>query len=569
MQGSTLTVQTKKAVDGMRTIDVDFFVIGSGIAGLMSALHLSKKGRVLVVTKKERAESNTNYAQGGIACVMEPGDSFDRHISDTLEAGAGLCDAEVVKKVVEEGPKRIAELEKLGMSFSERADGPRGGYDLGKEGGHTRRRVLHSGDVTGRTIEEVLLERVQESPEITTRERCMVIDLITTGWLGSSEENRCVGAYILDCSSSEVFAVRAPLTVVASGGGGKVYLYTSNPDIATGDGVAMAWRAGAKIKNMEFIQFHPTCLYHPEAKSFLISEAVRGEGAILLDSKGQAFMEKYDSRAELAPRDIVARAIDREMKVSGEQCVYLDIRHRGKDFLLSRFPNIYRTCARFGIDMAKDLVPVVPAAHYFCGGIDAGVDGRTSIPGMLACGEAACTGLHGANRLASNSLLEALVCSHLMADSVDAGVSEKDLPEFPEWETGGAVSSDEAIVVEHNWNEVRTCMWDYVGIVRSSKRLERARRRIRTLRDEIREYYLDYLLTVDILELRNIAAVAELILRSAQLRKESRGLHYTLDYPGLLPEAHDTVISDVPGSHRQGRDASLPGWKEKKWEKGL
>ncbi len=540
----------KRVLSFMKTMDVDYFVIGSGIAGLMSALHLSKKGKVLVVTKKDSAESNTNYAQGGIACVMGSGDSFDRHIEDTLEAGAGLCDPDVVRKVVEEGPKRISELENLGMSFSEREDVPSGGYDLGKEGGHSKRRVLHSGDVTGQSVEKVLLERVQESPDIVMNERCMVIDLITTGWLGISGENRCVGAYVLDCKSSEVFAVRAPCTVVASGGGGKVYLYTSNPDIATGDGVAMAWRAGARIKNMEFIQFHPTCLYHPEAKSFLISEAVRGEGAVLFDGSGRAFMKEYDSRAELAPRDIVARAIDREMKISGLHCVYLDIRHRGKEFLMSRFPNIYRTCKSFGIDMACDLVPVVPAAHYFCGGIDAGVDGRTSIPGLLACGEAACTGLHGANRLASNSLLEALVCSHLMAEALDADYFPGDLPDFPRWETGGAVSSDEAIVVEHNWNEVRTCMWDYVGIVRSSKRLERAWRRIHTLRQEIREYYLDYLLTVDILELRNIAAVAELIVRSAQLRKESRGLHYTLDYPGLLPEAHETVISDAPGSHR-------------------
>ncbi len=534
----------------MNTIDVDFFIIGSGIAGLMSALHLASRGRVLVITKKGSAESNTNYAQGGIACVMKPGDSFDRHITDTMEAGAGLCDPDVVKRVVEEGPRRIAELEELGMNFSGRKNVPNGGYDLGKEGGHSRRRVLHSGDVTGQSVEKVLLQHVQDSSNIVVRERCMVIDLITTGWLGSGGENRCVGAYVLDRDSGEVFAVRSPWTVVASGGGGKVYLYTSNPDIATGDGVAMAWRAGARIKNMEFIQFHPTCLYHPEAKSFLISEAVRGEGAALLNGRGQAFMKNYDSRAELAPRDIVARAIDREMKTSGERCVYLDIRHKGEDFLRRRFPNIYRTCASFGIDMAKDLVPVVPAAHYFCGGIEAGIDGRTSIRGMLACGEAACTGLHGANRLASNSLLEALVCSYFMAEGLDGGVSREDLPEIPEWQTGGAVSSDEAIVVEHNWNEVRTCMWDYVGIVRSSKRLERAMRRIRTLRGEIREYYLDYLLTVDVLELRNIAAVAELIVRSAWMRKESRGLHYTLDHPGMLPDADDTVISDVPGSHR-------------------
>jgi L-aspartate oxidase len=534
----------------MKTLDVDFFVIGSGIAGLMSALHLSKRGNVLVITKKESAESNTNYAQGGIACVMKPGDSFERHITDTMEAGAGLCDPAVVRRVVEEGPERIRELEEFGMDFSERVDVPQGGYDLGKEGGHSKRRVLHSGDITGQSVEKVLLKRVQREPAIRVMERCMVIDLITTGWLGLGGENRCVGAYVMDRETGEVFAVRAQWTVVASGGGGKVYLYTSNPDIATGDGVAMAWRAGARVRNMEFIQFHPTCLYHPEAKSFLISEAVRGEGGRLLDRKGRQFMRNYDHRQELAPRDIVARAIDREMKMSGEPCVYLDIRHRGREFLERRFPQIYSTCMKFGIDMARDMVPVVPAAHYFCGGIEATVEGKTSLPGMLACGEAACTGLHGANRLASNSLLEALVCSFLMSESLDEKEGRTSLPAIPVWETGGAVSSDEAIVVEHNWNEVRTSMWDYVGIVRSSKRLERAMRRIRTLRREIRQYYLDYLLTPDVLELRNIVAVAELIVRCAELRKESRGLHYTLDYPDMLPEAHDTVICDAPGSHR-------------------
>ncbi|MBN1557392.1 MAG: L-aspartate oxidase [Lentisphaerae bacterium] len=540
----------------MRILDTDYCVIGSGIAGLLSALHLARLGRVLVITKKDQAESNTNYAQGGIACVVAPSDSFDRHVQDTLEAGRGLCDEAVVRTIVSEGPARIAELENLGLRFSERTDVPGGGYDLGKEGGHSKRRVLHAGDVTGRRVEHVLLERAKGEDAVTVLEHGMVIDLITVGWLegrvGSGaglDGDRCVGAYVLERKTGEIFAVRSPYTILASGGAGKVYLYTSNPDIATGDGVAMAWRLGLPIKNMEFIQFHPTCLYHPRAKSFLISEAVRGEGARLVDARGRTFMERYDERRELAPRDVVARAIDHEMKATGASCVYLDIRHRDEAFLRERFPTLYETCRTYGFDMARDLVPVVPAAHYLCGGIEAGVDGTTALPGLFAVGETACTGLHGANRLASNSLLEALVCAHRLAARLEAlpragGCAR---PGFPDWRYGHAVDSDEAIVVEHNWNEVRTCMWDYVGIVRTDKRLERARRRIRNLRQEIRQYYLDYVVTADVLELRNIAALGELIVRSALMRKESRGLHYTLDYPGMLSEAHDTVIRDEPG----------------------
>jgi L-aspartate oxidase len=533
----------------MKSIDTDYFVVGSGIAGLMSALHLSRHGRVLVATKKDSAESNTNYAQGGIACVMAEQDSFEDHVRDTLEAGRGLCDEAVVRAIVADGPARIAELERLGLQFSEwKGEGARG-YDLGKEGGHSKRRVLHVGDMTGRSVESVLLARLQEEPNIRIIEQAMLIDLITTGWLGADGADRCAGAYLLDRRRGEIFAVRAAYTVLATGGGGKVYLYTSNPDIATGDGVAAAWRAGLPIRNMEFIQFHPTCLYHPRAKSFLISEAVRGEGARLVDAGGHTFMEHYDPRRELAARDTVARAIDAEMKATGAACVYLDIRHKGAAFLRERFPTIYDTCRAYGIDIARDLIPVVPAAHYFCGGIEADTDGTTALPGLFACGEVACTGLHGANRLASNSLLEALVCASRMAGTV-AALPPPDAvprPAIPDWRLGHAVDSDEAIVVEHNWNEVRTCMWDYVGIVRTDKRLERARRRIRTLRAEIREYYLDYTVTADILELRNIAAVAELVIRSACGRKESRGLHYTLDYPRTLPDARDTVISDAPG----------------------
>jgi len=482
---------------------------------------------------------------------MTSDDSFESHVQDTLEAGAGLCDEEVVRRIVSAGPERIAELERLGLEFSEKNDKEGSGYDLGKEGGHSKRRVLHAGDITGRKVEEVLLDRVRSEPNIAICEHCMVIDLITTGWLGLSGENRCVGAYMLDRSTGEIMGLRAPCCVLATGGAGKAYLYTSNPDIATGDGVAIAWRAGLPIKNMEFIQFHPTCLYHPDAKSFLISEAVRGEGACIVDAKGHSFTESYDPRGSLAPRDIVARAIDSEMKATGASCAYLDIRHRSRQFLQERFPNIYSTCRRLGIDMAKDLVPVVPAVHYLCGGIEAGVGGMTALPGLFVCGEVACTGLHGANRLASNSLLEAVVCSGAMAETI-ASLSLRSSHgkvDIPDWEQGDAVPSDEAIVVEHNWNEVRTCMWDYVGIVRTDKRLERARRRISNLRAEIRQYYLDYLVTADTLELRNIAAVAELIIRSAQERQESRGLHFTLDYPDMLPSARNTVITDRAGSH--------------------
>jgi len=536
-------------VAAMKTIDCDYLVVGSGIAGLMSALHLAPRGRVLVATKKERADTNTNRAQGGIACVMADDDSFEAHVQDTLRAGDGLCDEAVVRRIVSAAPARIAELQALGVQFCERPKG--GGYDLGREGGHSTRRVLHCGDITGQHLEAVLLARAQAQTSVSIREHAMLIDLVTTGWLGLSGENRCVGAYFLDERSGEILAARAPHVILATGGGGKVYLYTTNPDIATGDGVAVAWRAGVPIRNLEFIQFHPTCLYHPQARSFLISEAVRGEGARLVDAQGRSFMERYDPRGALASRDIVARAIDREMKATGAPCVYLDIRHKPAAFLRQRFPNIYETCQRFGIDMARDLIPVVPAAHYFCGGVEAGVDGATALPGLYACGEVACTGLHGANRLASNSLLEAVVCAYEMAERIARAPEPPTArrTRIPDWESGAAVPSDEAIVVAHNWNEVRTCMWDYVGIVRSNKRLERASRRIRNLRQEIRQYYLDYLVTPETLELRNIADVGELIIRSAQQRRESRGLHYTLDYPQPAAEARDTVIADPAGSH--------------------
>ena len=550
----------------MKILDSDFIVVGSGLAGLMSALHLARHGTVLVLTKKAVADSNTAWAQGGIACVMDPGDSFDQHVSDTLDAGAGLCDESVVREIIGGGPEQIRQLEAYGLKFAE-LEGSPSGYDLGKEGGHSKRRVLHCGDLTGHEIEQTLLRQVADHENITLMEHCAAIDLITTGWIESrgtgaangtpiipsrsaASENQCVGLYAYDGARGEIFAARAPHTVLATGGGGKVYIYTSNPDVATADGVAIAWRAGLPIKNLEFIQFHPTTLYHHEAKNFLISEAVRGENALLVNANGDTFTRKFDDRGSLAPRDIVARAIDSEMKSTGAPCVFLDARHMTKDFLEKRFPKIYTTCLQYGIDMTSDLIPVVPSAHYFCGGIETGVDGATAMPGLHACGEVACTGLHGANRLASNSLLEALVCSRRTADRLAGDSSHSVCREIkvPAWHYGDAVPSDEGIVVEHNWNEVRTCMWDYVGIVRTNKRLERARRRLDNLRAEIRDYYLDYFVTPDILELRNIADVAALIVRSAQSRHESRGLQYTLDYPDQNDEAfaRPTVIEDTP-----------------------
>lgn len=529
----------------MRVIECDYLVVGSGMAGLSVARNLAPHGQVLVVTKNERWECNTNYAQGGIACVTLEDDTFEMHIADTLDAGAGLCDKDVVRSIVSDAPARMEELRSIGMRFTEREDSSDGEPDLGREGGHSMRRILHAGDITGHHVEEVLLKNVESLKSITLMENTQAIDLVTREKGGSVS---CVGAYMLNKVTGEIFAVRAPYTVLATGGAGKVYLYTTNPDVATAGGIAMAWRSGAEIRNMEFIQFHPTCLYHPQAKSFLISEAVRGEGAELVDGKGLPFMARYDKRGALAPRDIVARAIDHEMKTRGLDCVYLDIRHKGRDFLMKRFPNIYAKCLTFGIDMAVDLIPVVPAAHYCCGGIKTTVDGRTNIAGLLAVGEAASTGLHGANRLASNSLLEAIVCAYKAARWIAANPRKSDISDIviPAWVYGDAVPSDEEVVVAHNWEEVRTCMWDYVGIVRTDKRLERALTRMMNIRREIREYYFDYIVTAETLELRNIADAALLIIKSAMHRKESRGLHYTLDYPKMLPKAEDTVLKLDP-----------------------
>lgn len=528
--------------------EYDFIVIGSGIAGLSFALKAAKHGTVAVITKRKGADSNTAWAQGGVACVTSDEDSFELHVRDTLEAGAGLCDEQTVRAVVTEGPERIRELVELGLHFDEREVSGHREPDLGREGGHSKRRVLHVQDVTGSEIEKTLLGELERSPRVDLLENHMAVDLITAGKLGFATEDRCLGVYVLDENKSEVETLRTDRLVLATGGCGKVYLYTTNPDIATGDGVAMAWRAGATIANMEFIQFHPTCLFHPSAKSFLISEAVRGEGGILRNSQGDDFMPRYDSRGSLAPRDIVARAIDAEIKRSGAKCVFLDITHKDPAFVRERFPHIYETCLKFGVDMTRQPIPVVPAAHYQCGGIKTDVNGATTLPGLYAIGEVASTGLHGANRLASNSLLEGLVVAHRAFRTLSRpprAPQPSRAITLPEWETGDVQDVDELVVIYHNWDEIRRLMWDYVGIVRTDKRLQRASARLRNLQREIREFYWNFRVTVDLLELRNLATVAALIVDSALSRKESRGLHYTLDYPELDDRhyQHDTLLT--------------------------
>ncbi len=530
--------------------EYDFVVIGSGIAGLSFALKAAKHGSVAVVTKRKVADSNTAWAQGGVACVTSSEDSFELHLRDTLEAGAGLCDEATVRTIVMEGPERIRELTELGLHFDEREIGGLREPDLGREGGHSKRRVLHVQDLTGLEIENTLLRELQRSARVELLENHMAVDLITAGKLGFATEDRCLGVYVLDEKTTAVETIRTDRLVLATGGCGKVYLYTTNPDVATGDGVAMAWRAGAMIANMEFVQFHPTCLFHAEAKSFLISEAVRGEGGILRNSRGEDFMQRYHPQRSLAPRDIVARAIDAEIKRSGAQCVYLDITHQPPEFLRERFPHIYETCLKFGIDMARQPIPVVPAAHYQCGGVKTDVNGATSLPGLSAIGEVGCTGLHGANRLASNSLLEGLVVAHRACEAM-----VRDQPpahparqiRLPEWQPGDVQDVDELVVIYHNWGEIRRLMWDYVGIVRTDKRLQRASARLRNLQREIREFYWNFKITVDLLELRNLATVAALIVDSALSRKESRGLHFTLDHPQLVDRdfKRDTLLSRI------------------------
>ena len=514
----------------MATFKFDFIVVGSGAAGLLTAHKLAKAGRVAVITKRSPEISNTDLAQGGIAAVTSPNDKFELHIADTLRTGAGLSDPRVVNLVISEAPARIQELVAMGTRFSL----DHGTFELGLEGGHSRRRVLHAADATGREIERALLETCKADRNITFFPYYSAVDLILRSRPARvrPKKNSCLGVYALQEATGRVHSFLAPATVLASGGAGKVYRYTSNPDVTTGDGMAMAYRAGLELVNMEFVQFHPTCLYHPQAKSFLISEALRGEGGILRGEGGKAFMKNYSRYKELAPRDIVARAIDSELKRTGADCVYLDMTHLKADFLRKRFPMIYAKCLQLGIDIAKDPIPVVPAAHFFCGGVRSDEHGRTAMPGLYAIGEVSHTGLHGANRLASNSLLEACVFAHRAAEAIKSGYVRRPAGEKPaRWTTGNARPSDEAVIITHNWDEIRTLMWNYVGIVRSDKRLARASARVKVISEEIIKYYWDFLPTRDLLELRNIACLADVIIRSARSRKESRGLHYTVDYP--------------------------------------
>ncbi len=537
----------------------DFLVIGSGVAGLSFALKVADHGSVAIITKKNVQQSNTALAQGGVATVFGKTDSFDLHIADTLAAGDGLCSREVTEMVVKNGPDRIRELMAMGARFNmEEGDKGEGKIlAMGKEGGHSRKRIVHAHDLTGKEIEQVLAGRAEQHDNIEILENRIAVNLITfstsmrSGLIVKNQKNYCCGAYVLNNETGEVETFTAKIILLATGGAGKVYRYTSNPDIATGDGIAMAYRAGASVANLEFVQFHPTCLFHPDAKNFLISEAVRGEGAILKDTRGRRFMEKYSPDKELACRDVVARAIDTELKMSGDESVFLDISHKDSDFIKDHFPNIYGKCLDFGIDMTKEPIPVVPAAHYMCGGVATDLNGRTDIKGLYAAGETACTGLHGANRLASNSLLEALVyADRASAEAIkELGSGDRTpVTKISVWDETGVTDSDEVIVVSHNWDEIRTLMWNYVGIVRSDKRLNRALRRIENILMEIDEYYWNFRITADLIELRNLATLADLIIRSALERKESRGLHFTIDYPEKDDKnwLKDTILKKKP-----------------------
>ncbi len=537
------------------TQSTDFLVIGSGIAGLSFALRAAEFGQVMVVTKRSLSESATGWAQGGVAAVLDPSDSFEKHAQDTHTAGAGLCRDESVNLCVENGPDVLKWLMDLGAEFTESAPGS---LDLGREGGHSERRVVHAGDITGAEIQRALVRAIRNHPNVILREWQMGVDLIVESRLGNPDQ--CVGAYILDDKSGKVDCVLSRATILATGGAGKVYLYTSNPDVATGDGVAMAYRAGAQVANMEFFQFHPTVLYEPRAKSFLISEALRGEGATLRHENGHAFMKEHHALADLAPRDVVARAIDYEMKKTGSDSVFLDITHKPASFIKDRFPNIYDRCQKYGFDLTSEPVPVVPAAHYMCGGVTSDLHGRSSLPGLWVIGETACTGLHGANRLASNSLLEGLVFAQRASQKLKTQIKNlrtRPWPDVQEWEVGSACPSDEAVIITQNWDEIRRLMWNYVGIVRSDNRLERALRRVQLLEKEIQEYYWRYLVTRDLLELRNIQTVAQLIIKSAAFRKESRGLHFTINYQDRNP-AHLGDSTLKRGFAAQLRSLSTP-----------
>ena len=534
--------------------DFDVLIIGSGASGLSLALRLSKHANVGVISKGPLKEGSTYYAQGGIAAVLDPDDTLASHVEDTLNAGAGLCDQDVVEFVTAKGQESIEWLLDMGVPFTpdEDSDLP---YHLTQEGGHSHRRIIHAADATGKAVETTLESEVRGNPKISLYEHHIAIDLITKNKVGENKSSgnsdqkadRCLGAYVLDKKHDHVVTFRAKFVVMATGGAGKVYLYTSNPDVSTGDGIAMAARAGCDIANMEFMQFHPTCLYHPAAKSFLITEAIRGEGGVLLLPNGERFMDRFDERAELAPRDIVARAIDHEMKRTGSDSVFLDISHKPASFIKEHFPNVSEKCLEFGFDITKDPIPVVPAAHYMCGGVIADMNGQTTLPGLYAIGETSCTGLHGANRMASNSLLECLVYAQSCHNDILANLAGAEMPQdLPLWDETQVTDSDEQVVVSHNWDELRRFMWDYVGIVRTTKRLQRAKNRVELLKGEIAEYYGNFRVTNDLIELRNLVQVADLIIESALHRKESRGLHYTLDYPDLSDQLQNTILRSRP-----------------------
>ena len=519
----------------------DVLIIGSGLAGLTTALKIAAEKKVCLVSKRKINDTSSSWAQGGIAAVLRDDDSIEAHIQDTLNAGAGLCDQEITREVASHAKETVEWLIAQGVPFTREQDDS--GYHLTREGGHSHRRIIHAADATGHAVQVTLADQVLNHPNITVLEDHIAVDLITSRKLGIDNEETpsCLGAYVLNNKTGKVVTIGAQNTVLATGGAGKVYLYTTNPDVSTGDGIAMAWRVGCRVANMEFIQFHPTCLFHPKAKSFLITEAVRGEGGILKLPDGSRFMQQHDERAELAPRDVVARAMDFEMKKRGLDCVYLDISHKPADFVISHFPTIYHRCMELGIDITKEAIPVVPAAHYSCGGVMTDHNGQTDLNNLYAIGETACTGLHGANRLASNSLLECMVFGQAAAKAILAQ-ENKPIVQLPYWDESRVTDADEEVIITHNWNELRRTMWNYVGIVRTNKRLTRAMHRIQMLRNEVDEFYSNFRISNNLIELRNLLQVAELIVRSAMERHESRGLHYSKDYPNLADIAVPTVL---------------------------